>query len=551
MFTLDDKGFPAGYELLCRIGAGGYGEVWLGRHFSGECRAIKVIRRAAFLEERPFLREMAGVRKFQALAATHPSLIKVLDLGEADDGSSFYYIMELADNASGAEATSSAGYAPRTLELELSRTKPLSPESCTELGIGLASALESLHAQGLIHRDIKPGNILFVGGTPKLGDIGLVIEASEAKSFGGTEGYIPPEGPGTIQADLYSLGMVLFEAATGLSRHEYGDRSLWPKVRCETLAGLLQIVRKACAERVRHRYHSAGEMIADLRRVQRGQRVGSSRWWPASARARAGVVAGLLALGTVMAWAAIVWTGKMRTAPLPALPAPPGLVAWWRGEGNAQDAAGTNHGVLVGQVGFAPGMVGLAFRFNGTNGYVRIPKNPSLTFSNQVTFELWFQDQSPVPYYAGLVSDRGRAEGKIQPTVALAPEGIALYFNDPLVDDRIHSTAFEVSYSPRPVQARAWIHLAAVFEQCSAGEVELRTFVNGKRTVTARRRGSLANTINDNPFILGAQSEPPILFFEGLIDEVSVYNRALTDQEITAVFSAGRAGKKLPAPPHG
>lgn len=551
MFTLDDKGFPAGYELLCRIGAGGYGEVWLGRHFSGECRAIKVIRRAAFLEERPFLREMAGVRKFQALAATHPSLIKVLDLGEADDGSSFYYIMELADNASGAEATSSAGYSPRTLELELSRTKPLSPESCTELGIGLASALESLHAQGLIHRDIKPGNILFVGGTPKLGDIGLVIEASEAKSFVGTEGYIPPEGPGTIQADLYSLGMVLFEAATGLSRHEYGDRSLWPKVRCETLAGLLQIVRKACAERVRHRYHSAGEMIADLRRVQRGQRVGSSRWWPASARARAGVVAGLLALGTVMAWAAIVWTGKMRTAPLPALPAPPGLVAWWRGEGNAQDAAGTNHGVLVGQVGFAPGMVGLAFRFNGTNGYVRIPKNPSLTFSNQVTFELWFQDQSPVPYSAGLLSNRGMEDGRVQPSLTLTPQGIALFYNDPEVDDRVYPTTFEVSYSGTPLQPRRWYHVVGVCEQITPDQVRLSTFINARKVNAVTCRGKLANTTNDSPFTLGVETEHPTLPFEGLIDEVSVYNRALTDQEITAVFSAGRAGKKLPAPPHG
>lgn len=551
MFTLDDKGFPAGYELLCRIGAGGYGEVWLGRHFSGECRAIKVIRRAAFLEERPFLREMAGVRKFQALAATHPSLIKVLDLGEADDGSSFYYIMELADNASGAEATSSAGYSPRTLELELSRTKPLSPESCTELGIGLASALESLHAQGLIHRDIKPGNILFVGGTPKLGDIGLVIEASEAKSFVGTEGYIPPEGPGTIQADLYSLGMVLFEAATGLSRHEYGDRSLWPKVRCETLAGLLQIVRKACAERVRHRYHSAGEMIADLRRVQRGQRVGSSRWWPASARARAGVVAGLLALGTVMAWAAVVWAGKMRTAPLPALPAPPGLVAWWRGEGNAQDAAGTNHGVLVGQVGFAPGMVGLAFRFNGTNGYVRIPKNPSLTFSNQVTFELWFQDQSPVPYSAGLLSNRGMEDGRVQPSLTLTPQGIALFYNDPEVDDRVYPTTFEVSYSGTPLQPRRWYHVVGVCEQITPDQVRLSTFINARKVNAVTCRGKLANTTNDSPFTLGVETEHPTLPFEGLIDEVSVYNRALTDQEITAVFSAGRAGKKLPAPPHG
>jgi hypothetical protein len=117
------------------------------------------------------------------------------------------------------------------------------------------------------------------------------------------------------------------------------------------------------------------------------------------------------------------------------------------------------------------------------------------------------------------------------------------------VDDRVHPTAFEISYTGTPPPPRTWLHVAGVFEQCSPGEVELRTFVNGKRTVTARRRGKLVNTLNDHPFIIGAQSEPPILFFEGLIDEVSVYNRALTDQEIKGVFAAGRAGKRLSSGP--
>ncbi len=541
----EERRFPPGYELLRQIGAGGYGEVWLARHNSGVCRAVKVIRRTAFPEQRPFERELAGVRKFQALAEVHPSLIRVLELGEADGGEGFYYTMELADNANGDGGDAVADYVPHTLDVELARRKVLPTESCVEWGIALASALASLHRQGLIHRDVKPSNILFVQKRPKLGDVGLVIETAEARSFVGTEGYIPPEGPGTIQADIYSLGMALFEACTGLSRHDYGDCSRWPKAPSPALAALLRVIGRACAEPARRRYHSAGEMLADLERIQRGEQIGANRWRPFFRLGRMWIAASLLAVGA--AW--LTWSGKLRPASASPIPAPPGLVAWWRGEDDARDSAGDNHGTLIGNVGFALGMVGKAFQFNGTNGYVRIPKSPCLTFSNQVTIALWFQDHSPVPYYAGLFSDRGRVEGNTQPTVALSPEGIALYFNDPSVDDRVHPTAFEISYTGTPPPPRTWLHVAGVFEQCSPGEVELRTFVNGKRTVTARRRGKLVNTLNDHPFIIGAQSEPPILFFEGLIDEVSVYNRALTDQEIKGVFAAGRAGKRLSSGP--
>lgn len=78
-----------------------------------------------------------------------------------------------------------------------------------------ARALEHLHAAGLIHRDIKPSNLVFVGGELKLADIGLLTAIGDQRSIVGTEGYLPPEGAGTPQADLYSLGKVLYEASTG------------------------------------------------------------------------------------------------------------------------------------------------------------------------------------------------------------------------------------------------------------------------------------------------------------------------------------------------
>src|SRR5262249_31310773 len=85
------------------------------------------------------------------------------------------------------------------------------------------SALAHMHRHGLVHRDIKPSNIIFVQGAPKLADIGLVTEADTTLSYVGTEGYIPPEGPGATQADIFSLGKVLYEMASGQDRREFPD----------------------------------------------------------------------------------------------------------------------------------------------------------------------------------------------------------------------------------------------------------------------------------------------------------------------------------------
>ena len=71
----------------------------------------------------------------------------------------------------------------------------LPPAECVQLGLNLTLALGHLHRHGLIHRDIKPANIIFVGGIPKLADIGLVTSFADACSFVGTEGFIAPEGP--------------------------------------------------------------------------------------------------------------------------------------------------------------------------------------------------------------------------------------------------------------------------------------------------------------------------------------------------------------------
>lgn len=166
-------------------------------------------------------------------------------------------------------------YEPRTLRSDLKRLGRLPVAECARLGLLLADALAHLHKHGLVHRDIKPSNIIFVNGAPKLADIGLVADVGEARSFVGTEGFIPPEGPGTPQADLYSLGKVIYEMATGLDRQEFPKlpANLRELPDAEALVELNEIVLKACDDEPRHRYGTAQTMRDDLVLLQAGKSI--------------------------------------------------------------------------------------------------------------------------------------------------------------------------------------------------------------------------------------------------------------------------------------
>jgi len=88
------------HELIRRIGAGSYGEVWLARNVVGTYRAVKVVYRKTFEHDRPYEREFGGMQKFEPVSRTHEGLVNVLQIGRNDQAGYFYYIMELADDAS-------------------------------------------------------------------------------------------------------------------------------------------------------------------------------------------------------------------------------------------------------------------------------------------------------------------------------------------------------------------------------------------------------------------------------------------------------------------
>ncbi|MCX6905025.1 MAG: bifunctional serine/threonine-protein kinase/formylglycine-generating enzyme family protein [Verrucomicrobia bacterium] len=286
------------YQLLRLIGRGAYGEVWLARDRQGAYCAVKVVFRESFDHDRPYEREYEGIRKFEPVSRSYDHQVQILHVARQDEQGRFYYIMELADDQRTGQKIDPRIYEPKTLKSELKKLGRFPVEECLRVGLALTGALENLHQHGLIHRDTKPGNIIFVKGVPKLADIGLVTDRAVSVSYVGTEGYIPPEGPSSAQADIFSLGKVLYEMATGRDRMDFPElpTDLQELPDHEALLKLNAVIAKACARDPRQRYESARAMFADLARVQKGK----------SLRHHTGLRRGLLVTAKLVACAALL-----------------------------------------------------------------------------------------------------------------------------------------------------------------------------------------------------------------------------------------------------
>jgi len=256
--------------MIVRIGSGSSGEVWLARNALGTYRAVKVVYEITFRHREPYDREFTGVRNVEPVSRLHDGLVDILQVGRNDATGYFYYVMELSDDLDTGQLVDPSSYVPRTLAHDLSAHPRVPIAECIRLGSAVASALGFLHRNGLVHRDIKPSNIIYVNGFPKLADIGLTTDSSEPYIHIGTDGFIPPEGAGTPQADIYSLGKVLYEMSTGRDRFDYPTlpTKLENTAEDRDLIQFNKIVWNACRADVNRRYQSAEELMTALLEFQ-------------------------------------------------------------------------------------------------------------------------------------------------------------------------------------------------------------------------------------------------------------------------------------------
>jgi WD40 repeat protein len=245
--------------------------VWLARSVTGAFRAVKVVLRERFDHERSYEREFAGLKKFEPVSRAHDALVDILQVGRNDAAGYFYCVMELADTAAPEESS----YVPLTLAEHIRRHGRLRPLDCARVGTVIAEGLAFLHRHGLVHRDVKPSNIIFVDGRPKLADIGLVTNVDSARSFVGTDGFIAPEGPGTPSADIYGLGKTLYEMATGRNRLDFPDLPADLETADENgrFIELNEIILRACAATPSERHASVDELRGELLLLEAGRSI--------------------------------------------------------------------------------------------------------------------------------------------------------------------------------------------------------------------------------------------------------------------------------------
>ena len=241
-----------GCRLLRRCGEGAFGAVFLAENATTHRRcALKILPKTG----RQWRRELAALVACQE-KCRHDNLLRIHHVGQNDD--CIFYTMDAADDLDPA-----GDYVPDTLGNRMRRRGRLAADELRPILGELLDGLEALHDAGLLHRDIKPDNVLFVGGRAVLGDVGLVTEADGA-SFAGTRGFISPavwkgERGYEPRDDLYALGMTIYCALSG--NEPRGDLEL---PRSLTFSGCSDLIRayNAVLDDA-----SPVRSVADLRRV--------------------------------------------------------------------------------------------------------------------------------------------------------------------------------------------------------------------------------------------------------------------------------------------
>lgn len=527
------------YRFGRMIGRGGMGDVYAAEDTGlGRTVAIKLVNEL-------FALDPERIRRFRkeanaASRVSHPNVAKLYELCEI--GGENIIVMEYVEGAN----------------LRHYLADPIPPERALEIAIQIASALAASHAVGVVHRDIKPENIV-IGpdwrvkvldfGLAKLIEpigegaiqipggkrIDLTVDMStELGALIGTPAYMSPEqirgADVDAQTDIWSLGVLLYETFSGrmpfrgatkidliaailtsepvpLREHGFAHHDLVDSV-----------LRRILSKEKSGRFQTAGELLAELDKIkQRFTPLGDERSRLTSHGKRT-FRKSLVILGIPIILIALFFgRGYFVQASIPAS----GLVGDWQANNNAKDILELNDGTLMNGATFAEGEHDQAFSFDGANGYVEVPDSPSLSITGPLTLQASVKlDTNTVPQSIIEKYDTPGANGYVLRLNAVGKLEAA-------VCNRI-TCGRAAATGETTVSTGIWHRVAAVYD----GN-DIRLYLDGILDTTFHT--DLAPTDGVSSLKIGARGDDADWRFNGLIDDVKIYNRALSYSEISQI----------------
>jgi serine/threonine protein kinase len=565
-----------GYQILGKLGESGQGQVWRAMQLSTQRQVALKVPRIGLLS---YEKVLARFEREVALAARlkHPHIARIVDSGI--HRGLYYYAVDLIEGVH--------------LD-QYAKDKRLSQRQVLELMRVVCEAVQDAHGSGIIHRDLKPSNIIVTkeghpyvvdfGLAKGMEDVGPTTTVSIEGQAAGTPAYMSPEQAAghldkvDARTDVYSLGTVLFTLLTGQYPHDLSGSHLEvlhrvsqeEVVRPRTLnphidRNLEALLLKALHRDPDHRYPSAGGLAEDIDNYLKSlplsarprshlrqitSLVRERRWTVAST----GALTIALLVGLYTGWA-IPWTRTQRTAgrvtgsrpsgvpPSSSTGVPPtstpvpveGLIAHWgldEASGDvAIDSAGAHHGLRQGKPTWAPnaGKIGGAMEFHGGDDCLTIER-AGVGDLEQFTLAFWVKPKDVsaqrVQQFVGLCLQKAvvRQDG----ITGLGRRQLHFFLRRPdgtFGDIRVNDVLKEGVYQ----------HVAATYD----GEV-MRLYFNG-RLLSSSVQGVHA-AAQSTDFVQISSMSPEA--FEGLLDDVRIYDHALDDAEVMALTTV-RGGQLL------